>query len=91
MQSKFISLSILLLGLLFSSQLLAADTCEMPPGIDEDLWYTIKFEGAEERRFIIVDIDDCWVRLHKKKGIDDLWIPIDGIQYIQAEGDKPTS
>ena len=90
MQSKFISLSILLLSLLFSTQLFAEETCEMPPGIDEDLWYVIKFEGYDDKwDFRTVDIEDCWVRVKPRGSDRNYWFPIDGIQYIQAEGEEP--
>ena len=91
MQSKFISLSILLFSLLFSSQLLAADACEMPPDIDDDKFYRIKFEGVDEHIYKILDVEDCWVHA-SRKGYNDgggNWFPIDGIQYIAAKAFEP--
>jgi hypothetical protein len=84
MPSKLIPLSTLLSSLLFSSQLFANETCELPPDIDEEMSLAIKFEGYDKWDFKIVDVEDCWVRVKPRGSDKNYWYPIDGIQYIEA-------
>ncbi len=81
-------LSILFFGVafgVFSSSAVAEPLCEMPPGIDDDEKYWIKFK-SESKMYIyeITDIEDCWVQIKKSDG-SKYWYPIQDIATIMAK------
>ena len=70
--------------LIFSTPLYADGTCELPPKIDDDERYVIKFVGRQEGRYEILDIDDCWILTFRTDG-NHRWYPISSIEYIGSE------
>lgn len=67
---------------MFSSTVYAKDDCEMPPGIDDDERYLIKFKGeSQANRYKILDIDNCWVKTYRKDG-NHYWRPVSSIVFI---------
>ncbi len=83
---KFYLLTISLVLGAFSTNVFAEPLCEMPPGIDDDEKYWIKFK-SESKMYIyeITDIEDCWVQIKKSDG-SKYWYPIQDIATIM---DKP--
>lgn len=69
---------------MFSTPLYAHGTCELPPKIDDDERYVIKFVGKQEGRYEILDIDDCWILTFRTDG-NHRWYPISSIEYIGSE------
>ncbi|MBT8079141.1 MAG: hypothetical protein KJO31_11245 [Gammaproteobacteria bacterium] len=76
-----------ILGILvsiLSTPVYAHGTCELPPDIDDDERYLIKFAGQKETRYKILDIDDCWILTFRTDG-NHRWHPISNIEYIGSE------
>ena len=69
---------------IFSAPVYAHGTCEMPPGIDDDERYVIKFAGQKESRYEILDIEDCWILTFRTDG-NHRWYPVSSIEYIGSE------
>ncbi len=68
-----------------ATPLLAEDNCELPPDIDEDERYVMKFKNTKVSRYKILDVEGCWVQTMRTDG-NHRWWPIENIEYI---GSKP--
>ncbi len=68
----------------FSFNAVAEPLCEMPPGIDDDEKYWIKFR-SESKMYVyeITDIEDCWVQIKKSDG-SKYWFQIQDIETIMS-------
>ena len=68
-----------------SAPLLAQEACEvLPPDIDEDERYEIRFRGEQTKGYKILEIEDCWLLTFRTDG-NHKWWPIKSIEYIFAE------
>jgi hypothetical protein len=72
----------------FCSAIYAEDNCSMPPDIDDDETYWIHFKNESKMyRYKILDIDDCWVKIHKENG-NHYWYRTSNIMVMTS---KPES
>jgi len=75
----------LILFSMIATPLLADESCELPPDIDEDERYVIKFKNLKEGRYKILDVEGCWVKTLRADENHRWWL-IKNIEYV---GSKP--
>ncbi|MCF6318142.1 MAG: hypothetical protein L3J83_02520 [Proteobacteria bacterium] len=86
MKKKIILLFGIAFGLL-STNVSAEPLCEMPPDIDDDEKYWIKFKSESSmQKYTITDIDDCWVQVLKKG--TKYWFQIQDVESITAKPEE---